>query len=321
MARYIIRRTISAMVTLILVSSLVFILLRKMPIEGYFHNFEKLTPSQINIGLENMGLNSPIHIQLWRFFSNLLKGDLGVSNKYRINFPISKLVAIKMPTSLFFGLMAMGLSLLLGIPLGMAMARSATSQNRIKTIDIAGSAYITLVQSIPKSIYHLFIQIYVTELVNKFTRLPFLYSANNPKTWVLPIISLSLSGIASYAMWTRRYMVDESSKDYTLLARAKGVSPAKISSRHIMRNAIVPLVQVMPSSFVGTFMGSLYVESRYSIPGMGGLLVEAIKRQDNTLVQALVLIYTALSIFAVLAGDIAMAAADPRIVLSKGGTR
>jgi len=119
----------------------------------------------------------------------------------------------------------------------------------------------------------------------------------------------------------RRYMVDESNSEYALLARAKGLSSRVISFRHIFRNAVVPLIQYMPTSFMLTMMGSLYVESRYSIPGMGGLLVDAIKRQDNTLVQALVLIYTVLSIGGLLVGDVLMAAVDPRIRLAKGAQR
>jgi oligopeptide transport system permease protein len=145
--------------------------------------------------------------------------------------------------------------------------------------------------------------------------LPTLFKEYNFATWILPVLSLSLFGIAGNAMWLRRFMVDESNKDYVLLARAKGVPPAKISRSHIFRNAIVPLVQYIPGSILFTLMGSLYVESLYSIPGMGGLLVDVIKRQDNTMVQALVLIFTALSIGGLLLGDILMALVDPRITL------
>ena len=85
----------------------------------------------------------------------------------------------------------------------------------------------------------------------------------------------------------------------------------------MFRNAIVPLAQFIPTSVILTLMGSLYVESLYSIPGMGGLLVQAIQRQDNTLVQALVLIYAAISILGLLVGDLFMALLDPRIALGK----
>lgn len=92
-------------------------------------------------------------------------------------------------------------------------------------------------------------------------------------------------------------------------------------SGHVFRNAFVPLVQYLPTSFLITLMGSIYVESLYSVPGMGGLLVDVIQRQDNTVVQALVLIYAAISILGLLIGDILMAVVDPRISLNKRRAR
>ena len=95
------------------------------------------------------------------------------------------------------------------------------------------------------------------------------------------------------------------------------MSESNIALRHIFRNAMVPLVQYIPSAFLNTVVGSIYIESLYSIPGMGGLLVTAIKRQDNTLVQALVLIYAVISILGLLFGDILMGIVDPRISFAK----
>jgi len=134
--------------------------------------------------------------------------------------------------------------------------------------------------------------------------------------------ALSCTETAGYAMWMRRYMVDELNKDYIKLARAKGMPNKDIMIRHVMRNAFVPMAQYLPSSVLLTISGSIYIESLYSIPGMGGLLVDVIQRQDNTLVQALVLIYSVLGIFGLFLGDILMAIFDPRIRLEKeGGAR
>ena len=144
-----------------------------------------------------------------------------------------------------------------------------------------------------------------------------LFDTDNWVTWILPVFSLSLGNIVYYAMWLRRYMVDEANKDYIRLARAKGVPEGKISRVHIFRNAFVPLVQYIPNSILFTLMGSLYVESLYSIPGMGGLLVQVIKIQDNTMVQALVVIYAAISVVGLLLGDVLMALVDPRISFTK----
>jgi len=322
MAKYILKRSIRSIITLTLIITAVFILLRQMPIEGYFNNYEKMSPTQVRVGLINLGLDRPVHIQLFDYIKRVLGGDLGISNRYRVKYPISRLIASKMPLSVQIGLMAVGLALAAGIPLGILMARSARSHSRFKIWDRFGTAVVVLVEGIPPAVYYLFIQIYGTELLNKFVPLPTLFEMSKAITWVLPIFSLSLGNMALSAMWVRRFMVDESTKDYVILARAKGVPASVISRSHIFRNAIVPVVQGIPSMLLITLMGSLYVESRYSIPGMGGLLVDVIKRQDNTVVQALVLVYSAVSILGLLLGDIAMALLDPRIRLAgKGETR
>lgn len=139
---------------------------------------------------------------------------------------------------------------------------------------------------------------------------------------ILPIVCLSLSSIAGYALWTRRYMVDEINKDYIKLARVKGMSTKSIMVKHVLRNAFVPLAQYLPASFLLTIGGSLLVERFFSVPGMGPLLTDAIGKMDTNVVQALVILYAALGIIGVFLGDILMMLIDPRITLTdKGGTR
>ena len=146
-----------------------------------------------------------------------------------------------------------------------------------------------------------------------------LFDKSKPVSWILPVISMALGNIASYAMWMRRYMVDEMNRDYVKLARGKGVSENSIMIKHVLRNAFVPMAQYLPASILYTIAGSIYIESLYSIPGMGGLLVEAIQRQDNTLVQGIVIIDSLLGIMGLVLGDIAMSIVDPRIRLVKSG--
>ena len=215
------------------------------------------------------------------------------------------------------GLAAMAISMAVGLPLGILMARSTRTKYKIG--DKLGTVFIVLIQAMPSAVYHILIQFAgsQTHIGKDILGLPMLYDAANLKSIILPLISLSIGNIAYYAMWLRRYMVDESNKDYIRLARAKGVPSGAISRKHIFRNAFVPMVQYIPNSILLTLVGSLYVESLYSVPGMGGLLVTAIKRQDNTLVQALVLIYAILSILGLLFGDLLMGIVDPRISFAK----
>lgn len=313
MGSYVVKRVLRSFITLFLVCTIVFSLLRLMPIEGYFNNFDKMTPEQVQHQLEIKGLTDPLPTQLVRFYNDLLHGDLGNSSRYRPGIPITEILSDKIPISMFLGTLALVISLAFGLPLGRLMTRY---KGRIP--DHLGTVFIVIIQAVPSVVYYLFIQMYGTD----FMGIPLLFSKDNPITYILPVFSLALGNIAYYAMWLRRYMIDESNKDYVKLAIAKGVNSKELMSKQIFRNAVVPLVQYIPTSFILTIVGSIYVESLYSIPGMGGLLVKCIQSQDNTVVQALVLIYATLSIIGLILGDILMTLVDPRISFGKkGGAR
>lgn len=313
MIKYLIKRFSRSILTLFIIISVVFILLRLMPIEGYFQNFDKLTEEQIRAGIINMGLDKPIPVQLKNFYVQLFHGDLGVSRIYRANVPITEILATKLPISLLLGGSSLIFALLFGIPLGTLMARS-----KGKFWDKFGTAFIVFIQAVPAAVYFLFIQVFGNQILG----VPMLFDKDEPATWILPVISMALGNIAYYGMWLRRYMVDESNKDYVKLARAKGVSNKNIMMRHVFRNAFVPMIQYIPSSFLNTIVGSIYIESLYSVPGMGGLLVDVVKRQDNTMVQAIVIIFACVGIFGLILGDFLMTIIDPRISFNKkGGAR
>lgn len=309
MIKYSLKRLFQSLITLLIIITVVFLLMRLMPEEGYFGSgYEKLDETQKEAILTSMGLRDPLHIQLANFYKALLSGDLGKSIIYRPKVPVTEILKTKIPYSLYFGLAAMGISLFAGISLGIVMARSKS-----KLWDKLGTGYIVFINAVPAAVYYLFLQLYVTDIF----KLPILFSPEKPVSWILPAISMSLGSTASYAMWMRRYMVDEINKDYVRLARAKGLRDKRIMVKHVFRNAFVPMAQYLPTSLLYTISGSIYIESLYSIPGMGGLLVDSIQRQDNSLVQALVLIYSSIGIIGLLLGDILMAAFDPRINLQK----
>jgi len=309
MLKYSIKRLLQSLVTLFIIITVVFLLMRLMPEEGYFGDgYDKLDVAQREAILTSMGLRDPIHVQLGKFYKELLRGNLGESIIYRPKVPVTEILADKIPYSLYFGLSAMAISLITGIPLGALMAR-----NKSKLWDKLGTGYIVFINAVPAAVYYLFLQLYVTDIF----KLPILFNHDKPVSWILPAISMALGSIAHYAMWMRRYMVDESNKDYVRLARAKGLKNNAIMLKHIFRNAFVPMAQYLPTSLLFTIAGSIYIESLYSIPGMGGLLVDVIQRQDNSLVQALVLIFSSVGIFGLFLGDILMAIFDPRINLQK----
>ena len=208
------------------------------------------------------------------------------------------------------GIFALVLAYGIGLPVGVAMAR-----NKDGVIDKFGMLYIIFITSVP-SLAYIYIFRYlgttIFGLPNVFTT----FGPSDIRSWILPIISLALPSISSLMLWIRRYVVDQMNQDYVKLARAKGVSNKAVMMKHVFRNAFVPMVQTIPSSLLFTIMGSLYVESIYSVPGMGGLLIDVIQRQDNTMVQALVLIFASVGIIGLFLGDILMVLVDPRISLT-----
>ena len=309
MLKYILKRLLQSVFTLFIIATVVFLLMRLMPESGYFgEEFDKMDPEQIEASLKAMGLRDPIPVQLMRFYTSILKGDFGKSIVFRPNVDVMKIIKQKVPYSLPFGLASVAIGLVVGISIGVLMARF-----KHQVPDMLGNAYVVIINAVPAAVYYLFIQIYISDLL----KLPILYDADKPISWILPAVSMSLSGIAYYAMWMRRYMLDQMTKDYISFARAKGLSNKKLMVRHVVRNAFVPIAQYLPASVLMTISGSIYVESLFSIPGMGGLLIAAIQRQDNPLVQALVLIYSSIGILGLLFGDLLMALCDPRIRLTR----
>lgn len=314
MLKYSVQRLLQSLFTLFVVVTVVFILMRFMPIEGFLGpRYDKMDPAQQQAILRGMGLLDPMHIQLKNFYAKLLRGDLGDSTIFRPNVPVLEIIAPKIPYSLFLGWASITLSIVFGFGLGVFMARFKSS-----FLDKLGTVYIVIINAVPSAVYYLFLQLYGKDIL----KLPMLFDPDTPKSWILPIVSMALGGIAGNAMWMRRYMVDELNKDYIRLARAKGMRNSSVMFKHVLRNAMIPMVHGIPASILLVMVGSLYIESLYSIPGMGGLLIQAIQRQDTPLVQALVLMFSAFSIFGLFMGDLLMAALDPRIKLgSKEGSR
>ena len=310
MGKYILKRTLNSLLTVAIVFVAVFMLLRLMPLSGYFpQEMLKETDEATRMSyLRNQGLLDHPLIQLWRFVKNLFQGDLGRSLTVYPKVPIATLLKEKIPVTAAFGFASMIIGIVLGLSLGMLMVRFKDRWG-----DRLGTGYILMVRAIPNLIYLFFIQVWVSLWFN----LPMVFEKNQPSSWILPVICLSLGSVAWYALWLRRFMVDEENKDYVKFALVKGLSKKAVWKKHIFKNAIIPLVIYLPSDLLFIISGSLVIESLYAIPGTGGLLTTAIKNQDNNLVQVIVLMYAVLSVLGVFLGDLLIAAVDPRITLTE----
>jgi oligopeptide transport system permease protein len=137
----------------------------------------------------------------------------------------------------------------------------------------------------------------------------------NP-TWlmyILPIISLSLPSIANLMKWLRRYMIDQMNSDYVKFARSGGLSESEIFSKHVLKNAIIPIVHGIPGAVLGSMVGAIITERVYVVPGAGNLLTEAINKYDNGVIVGVTLFYATLSVVSIILGDVLMSLVDPRI--------
>lgn len=314
MIKYTIKRLLQSVLTVLIIVTAVFLLLRMLPTDYFFSEEElvKLSDQAKEDRLMAAGLKDPLGVQLLRFYGELFRGDLGTSRRIQAGVPVIEVMASKFGISMKMGLASLGVSLLLGIMLGVVQ-----TLNKDRWPDHIGTAYIIFVNAVPGLVSYSLILMFGARVLH----LPSLYSINEPvRTAILPVACLALGSIASYALWTRRYMVDELNKDYIRLARVKGMSSRNIMLKHVLKNAFVPMIAYVPASVLLTIGGSLLVEKFFSIPGMGPLLTDAIGRYDTSVVQACVIVYAGLGILGVFLGDVMMMLFDPRIKLVEGGS-
>lgn len=134
--------------------------------------------------------------------------------------------------------------------------------------------------------------------------------------YVLPVVSLALPQVANLMKWMRRYMIDQMNSDYVKFARSGGLSESEIFSKHIMKNAAIPIIHGVPASVLGALTGAIITERVYVVPGAGNLLTTAINAYDNGVIVGVTLFYALLSVISIILGDILMSMVDPRISFS-----
>lgn len=316
MLKYTIKRLVESLITVLIIVTIVFLLLRMLPTDYYFteEQLMKFTEEQKQEQLLAAGLLDPIPEQLMDFYNNVIHLDFGESRRIQNGVAVTKVIGDKFAISMQLGLIAIAISVVIGVPLGILQT---SFKDRVP--DHIVTVYTIFVNAVPSLVTYSLILIFGSRVLG----LPSMYSTRNPGlSSILPIVCLSLGSIAWYALWVRRYMIDELNKDYIKLARVKGLSSRSIMVKHVLRNAFVPIAQYLPQSMLLTIGGSLLVERFFSVPGMGPLLTDSIQRYDTSVVQTLVMLYASLSILGVFLGDVLMMIIDPRITLAnKGGTR
>ena len=259
--------------------------------------------------------NSGINFGTLKYKSKLDRMDQKKFVDHYADYEVFRSQPSMIGTSFRMGIIAMVLAYLLGLPFGLLMAR-----RKDKLADKLGMVYIIFIIAVPSLAYIYLFRYFGTMLFglpSVFTT----YGPEDPRSWVLPVISLALPSIASLMLWTRRYVVDQMSADYVKFAKAKGLSQNEIFTGHIFKNAIIPIAQGIPASLAGCITGAIITEAIYSVGGMGKMLPSSIKQYNNVMIVALAFMFSTVSVLSVLAGDIVLTKVDPRISLSEKAGR
>jgi oligopeptide transport system permease protein len=307
MARYTLQRLVYMLITLFIIATATFFLMKLLP-GSPLTNQEKLTPEQQQIILEKYGLNDPVPVQYVNYLKNLVQGDLGVSFQYD-NRPVTELIVERIGPSAQLGFQAIVFGTIVGLLLGIFAAIRHNS---------AGDYFATVLSvlgiSIPSFVFAALLQYYVGV---KLQWLPVAFWEGFEYT-IMPTLALSMGVIANIARFTRTEMLEVLSSDYILTARAKGVSQAGVIFKHAIRNALIPIVTILGPMAVNLMTGTLVVEQIFSVPGLGEQFVRSINLNDYTVIMGTTLFYSALLIFVIFIVDILYGVIDPRIRLAGG---
>ena len=304
MAKYIIKRFFMALLTLFVIVTITFILMKSIP-GNPFANEKRVLP-EIQANLEaKYGLDKPLLVQYGTYMKNLLKGDLGISLKYK-NRSVNDMIATGFPVSFTLGMGSCVIGFSIGILFGIL-----SGCNRGKWPDFLVIIIAILGVSVPSFVFaSLFQYIFAAKL-----KLFPVAGWGTFAAFMLPALALGLRMVAYVARMMRTSMLDVSGQDYIKTAKAKGLTKGAIIFKHTIRNAVTPIVTVSGSMVASTLVGSFVVENIFSIPGIGKYLVNAVKESDYTMIIGMTVFYAIVLILIMFIVDILYVLIDPRVKL------
>ena len=314
--KYVLKRIGLMLFTLFIIVAICFIMVRLLPQEM---PQEKNKQELIKARWEALGYTKPVLVQFGIYLKNIFTaGDFGTSWHVESMTPAMELVIGKLPATVLVNLYSLIFSIPIGIGLGIW---AAIKKNKLT--DHVISTAVMLFVSIPSYVYAFLVQYFLYFKFNPFGLakpvVSSLAEAGGYLTWpmfksmIMPILALSFGSIAGLCRFTRAELTETLTSDYMLLARAKGLTKAQATTRHALKNAMVPILPMIISSFIGILGGSMIIEQIFSIPGVGGLYMQAITLLDYDVFMADSIFYTGISLLAGILVDISYGFIDPRI--------
>lgn len=306
--RYIVKRFGFMIITLFIIITATFFLMQFLP-GTPFTNPEKLSDKQLVILNAKYGLDQPAAIQYIRYLGNLVQGDLGYSFQYE-GRTVNSMIISRIGPSALIGLQALVFGTIVGLVLGIV---SALRHNTL--LDYGAVTLAVLGMSIPSFVFAALLQYFIGV---KYELLPVALWESYAST-ILPSFALSVTVIATVARFIRSEMLEVLGQDYVTTARAKGLHESTVMAKHVIRNALIPVVTMLGPLAVSIMTGTLVIEKIFSVPGLGEQFTLSIMVLDYSVIMGITLFYSALFIFVVFIVDILYGLLDPRIDYKQGG--
>lgn len=313
MTSYLLRRLVYAGVVIFLVATLTFVLVQAAPGGLSILMDPNMPPSEVARLERNLGLDRPIHIQYWNWLSNAVQGDLGVSLSYG-GRPVIGMVLERVPATVYLGVAALVITLLIGIPCGILAARH---QNRSVDQVIGFLSFVAL--AVPNFwLGIMFIILFGAELrwlptSGMGPRGENFDLVQSLRHLALPAIVLATSSAAAVVRYTRSSWLEVAGLDYVRTGRSKGLPEWRLGRKHILRNALIPIVTIVGVQLPRVIGGAAVIETLFSWPGLGQLGVDAALRRDTPLILGVTLIVSAAVVLSNLLVDMIYPVIDPRI--------
>lgn len=301
MIKYIAKRIAIGLLTLFVLVAITFTMTKLMP--GSPLQSKNITGEVLEKMEEKYGLDKPVLEQFFIYCKNLLQGDLGTSYK-KVGTDVTEIISNTMWPTIQLGVVTFVLVLILGISSGILMARAKS--NTVKGVWLSA---LTLGVSVPNFIVALLLLIIFGVQLKIFPVL----GLTTPLHFVLPAIAQGLYPISAVARLTQSSYEEVMRQDYITMARAKGISGRTVLFRHILKNAMLPVITYMGPMVAFLLTGSVVIENLYTIPGIGKEFVNAITNHDFTLVMGITIFIGAIIIACNLIADLICAIVDPRI--------
>ena len=303
MFRYICKRVLLMPVILILATILIFFLINLNPVDPA----QQLLPAEYTQEMVDelhaeLGLDQPLPIRYFNWIKGVLQGDWGIS--YATRAGVWEEIAFRIPTTVKLAVLTTLLILVVGMPLGVLCA-----VNQYTPYDTVINIISKLLGAFPQFWLALMLMLLFCD---KLGLLPS-YGIKTAESWILPVVTLALPNIAGYVRNARSAMLDCIRQDYIRTARSKGASEKVVVYRDALRNAALPMITIIGSTFANLIGNAVVVEKVFAIPGIGSKVIEAINTNDIPVVLACTVIISVIFVVMTLIIDIAYAIVDPRI--------